>query len=384
MDANGGRFDPNKLLLDPYAKEISHDPLNAMNQNPDIFASGPLYRDIDSGPYAPKGIVLPAMGAMYGKPTFPQSQDIIYEVNVRGLTEQDPNIPAQYRCTYYGSGLDASYLAKLGINTVEFLPIQETQNDENDVISDSTSEQNYWGYMTEDFFAPDRRYAYNKAPGGPTAEFREMVQMFHKAGIKVYMDVVYNHTAEGGMWSSTDPDTATIYSWRGLDDPACYELTTGNQYNYDVTGTGNTLNTYNPVVQNMIVDSLGYWSNTMGVDGFRFDEAPVLGNDCINQSYEVAAPDCPNGGFNFNTGDPNITLNRILRDFNVRPATGGGGPDLIAEPWTASAGDYQGQFPAGWSECNGVFQTTLREAQNKLGIIPVSIGMEANDFASSS
>jgi isoamylase len=196
VDANGNRFNPNKLLIDPYAQEISQDPLNANNQNGNIFASGASYRDTDSGTYAPKGIVLDQTAVSTGtKPTRAQKDDVVYEVNVRGLTEQDPNTAAAYRGTYYGAGLKASYLASLGVTAVEFLPMQETQNDENNVIPDSDADQNYWGYMTEDFFAPDRYYAYNKAPGGPTSEFQAMVAAYHKAGIKVYMDVVYNHTA---------------------------------------------------------------------------------------------------------------------------------------------------------------------------------------------
>jgi isoamylase len=385
VDSSGNRFNPNKLLLDPYAREISQDPLNASNQNPGIFASGSSYRDTDSGAYAPKGIVLaPGTQSTGAKPTRAQKDDVIYEVDVRGLTRQDPNTPAKYQGTYYGAGLKAGYLASLGVTAVEFLPMQETQNDENDVIPDSTADQDYWGYMTEDFFAPDRRYAFNKSAGGPTAEFQQMVEAFHNAGIKVYMDVVYNHTAEGGTWSGNDPTTATIYSWRGLDNATYYELTTGNQYYYDVTGIGETFNTYNTAAQNMIVDSLAYWSGTMGVDGFRFDEAPVLGNNCLNQSYEPGAPNCPAGGFNFAPSDPEVAINRILANFTVRPASGGSGLDLYAEPWTQSGGDKQGLFPPGWSEWNGVFENTFRQAQNELGNMPISIGQDADNFSGSS
>lgn len=365
VDENGNRFNPNKLLLDPYAREISQDPLNQQNQNGTIFASGASYRTIDSGTYAPKGIVLPPINNNIGvKPTRAQKDDVIYEVNVRGLTEQDPSITT-CNGTYAGAAQKAPYLASLGITAIEFLPMQETQNDENDVVPDSTQDQNYWGYMTEDFFAPDRRYACNKAPGGPTAEFQAMVQAFHNAGIKVYMDVVYNHTAEGGTWSGSDPTTATIYSWRGLDNATYYELTAGNQYFYDNTGTGGNFNTYNTVAQNMIVDSLAYWSSTMGVDGFRFDEAAILGNSCLNGAYEPAAPNCPNGGFNFDASDPNVAINRILREFTVRPASGGSGLDLYAEPWSAT-NDEQGNFPQGWSEWNGNFESTFRQAQNEI------------------
>jgi isoamylase len=386
VDANGNRFNPNKLLFDPYAQEISQAPLNASNQNGNIFASGASNRAIDSGPYAPKGIVLQPSGQSTGtKPTRAQKDDVIYEVHLRGLTKQDPNTPTAYQGTYYGAGLKASYLASLGITAVEFLPIQETQNDENDVIPNSDADQNYWGYMTEDYFAPDRRYAYNKAPGGPTAEFQAMVQAFHNAGIKVYMDVVYNHTAEGGTWSNSDPTTATIESWRGLDNATYYELASGNQYFYDNTGTGANYNTYNPVAQNLIVDSLAYWTNTMGVDGFRFDLASVLANSCLNGSPESAAPNCPNGGYNFDASDPNVAINRILKEFPVRPATGGSGLDLYAEPWAIGGNSYQlGGFPAGWSEWNGVFRDSMRQAQNELGNMTISIGQDANDFSGSS
>lgn len=386
VDGSGNRFNPNKLLLDPYAQEMSQDPLNASNQNGDIFASGASYRNIDSGIYAPKGIVLTASGQSTGtKPTRAQKDDVIYEVNVRGLTKQDPSIPTQYQGTYYGAGLKASYLASLGITAVEFLPVQETQNDANDVVPDSDANQNYWGYMTEDYFAPDRHYAYNKAPGGPTAEFQAMVQAFHNAGIKVYMDVVYNHTAEGGTWTSTDPTTATIESWRGLDNATYYELDSTNQYFYDNTGIGANFNTYNTVAQNLIVDSLAYWTNTMGVDGFRFDLASVLGNSCLNGAYESAAPNCPNGGYNFDAADPNVAINRILNEFTVRPAAGGSGLDLFAEPWAIGGNSYQlGGFPKGWSEWNGAFRDTLRQAQNELGNMTISIGQDATDFTGSS
>jgi isoamylase len=386
VDSMGNRFNPNKLLLDPYAREVSQDPLNANNQDGSIFASGASYRNTDSGTYAPKGIVLTGSVTSTGtKPIRAQKDDILYEVNVRGLTEQDPNTPAAYRGTYFGAGLKASYLASLGITAVEFLPMQETQNDENNVIPNSNANQNYWGYETENFFSPDRYYAYNKAPGGPTAEFQAMVAAFHKAGIKVYMDVVYNHTAEGGTWSGTDPTTASIYSFRGLDNTSYYELSSGNQYFYDNTGTGANFNTYNPVAQNLIVDSLNYWSTTMGIDGFRFDLASVLANSCLNGDDEAAAPNCLDGGYNFDASDPNVAINRILREFTVRPATGGSGLDLYAEPWAIGGNSYQlGGFPSGWSEWNGVYRDSMRQAQNELGQMPISIAQDATNFTGSS
>jgi isoamylase len=386
VDANGNRFNPNKLLLDPYALEMSQDPLNANNQNGTIFASGSSYRTIDSGTYAPKGIVLSSNTQSTGtKPTRAQKDDIVYEVNVRGLTKQDPSVPASAQGTYLGAGMKANYLASLGVTAVELLPVQETQNDANDVTPNSDANQNYWGYMTEDFFAPDRHYASNKVPGGPTAEFQAMVEAFHNAGIKVYMDVVYNHTSEGGTWTSTDPTTTSINSWRGLDNTTYYELSAGNQFFYDNTGVGGNYNTYNPVAQNLIVDSLAYWTNTMGVDGFRFDLASVLGNSCLNGNAVSGAPNCPNGGYNFDATDPNVAINRILAEFAVRPAAGGSGLDLFAEPWAIGGNSYQlGGFPKGWSEWNGVFRDSMRQAQNELGNMTISIGQDATNFTGSS
>ncbi|HEY9134121.1 MAG TPA: isoamylase [Dyella sp.] len=385
VDSSGNRFNPNKLLLDPYALEMSQDPLNPSNQNGNVFASGATNRATDSGIYAPKGVVLSQAAQSTGtKPTRAQKDDVIYEVNVRGFTEQDSSVPAAYRGTYKGAGMKASYLASLGVTAVEFLPVQETQNDANDVVPNSDANQNYWGYMTEDYFAPDRRYSSNKAAGGPTAEFQAMVQAFHAAGIKVYLDVVYNHTGEGGTWTGTDPTTATIYSWRGLDNSTYYELSGNNQFYYDNTGVGGNYNTYNTVAQNLIVDSLAYWSNTMGVDGFRFDLASVLGNSCLSDTFQSAAPNCPNGGFNFDAADSNVAINRILREFTVRPAAGGSGLDLFAEPWAINGNSYQlGGFPKGWSEWNGAYRDTLRQAQNELGNMTISIGQDANDFSGS-
>jgi isoamylase len=149
VDASGNRFDPNKLLFDPYARELSHDPINPRNSDPTIFASGASYRTLDSGLKAPKGIVLPTDTSSVGiKPTRAQKDDIVYEVHLRGLTEADPTIPAAYRGTYRGAALKADSLRNLGVTAVEFLPVQETQNDANDLIPKSTAGVNYWGYLT--------------------------------------------------------------------------------------------------------------------------------------------------------------------------------------------------------------------------------------------
>jgi glycogen operon protein len=371
VDAAGNRFNPNKLLFDPYALELSQDPKTATWTDGTIYASGALYRQVDSALNAPKGIVLPNGALSTGtKPTRAQKDDIIYEVNVRGLTNNDTGIAAAYRGTYKGAGLKAAYLASLGVTAVEFLPVQETQNDANDNTPGSNAGQNYWGYSTLNYFAPDRRYSSDKTPGGPTREFQTMVQAFHDAGIKVYIDVVYNHTGEGYKWS--DGSTYNVLSYRGLDNPTYYELSNDNQNNYDNTGVGGNFNTYNPIAQNLIVDSLAYWYTTMGIDGFRFDLASVLGNTCTK------------GCFNYVKTDANNALNRIVREIPPRAATGGSGVDLIAEPWAIGGNSYQvGNFPTGWSEWNGVYRDTLRRAQNKLGNVAITPSQLATQFAGS-
>lgn len=373
VDSLGNRFNPNKLLVDPYAKELSHDYLTPLWTDGSIYASGSLYRNIDSELHAPKGILLtPDTQTIGTKPTRALKDDVVYEVNVRGLTNNDLSIPLQYRGTYQGAALKAAYLANLGITAVEFLPVQETQNDTNDIVQ-STSGDNYWGYMTLNYFAPDRRYSSDKSAGGPTKEFKAMVNAFHTKGIKVLIDVVYNHTGEGGAWNSTDPTTYNLYSFRGLDNPTYYSLTSDKQSSWDNTGVGGNYNTYNPIAQDVIVDSLDYWITTLGIDGFRFDLASVLGNTCQH------------GCFNFNKMDSKNALNRIITEFTERPALGGQGTDFIAEPWAIGGNSYQvGGFPAGWSEWNGIYRDTIRKDQNQIGTEIVTPGQLANLFAGSS
>ena len=373
VDAEGNRFNPNKLLSDPYALELTRDPINPDTTDGTPYASGPKYRNNDSGPKAPKGIVLlPDTTSIGTKPTRALKDDIIYEVHLRGLTMNDASIPAARRGTYKGAGTKAPALAALGVTAVEFLPVQETENDANDLDATSTTGDNYWGYMTLNYFAPDRRYSSDKSPGGPTREWKKMVQAFHAHGIKVFIDVVYNHTGEGGAWHSGDSSTYNIMSFRGLDNPVYYSLTDDRKFSWDNTGVGGNYNTFNPVAQQFIVDSLTYWRDTLGVDGFRFDLAAVLGNTCQHGCYHY---DKLNSG---------TALNRIARDCSPRPAAGGTGTDLIAEPWAIGDGTYQvGNFPAGWSEWNGSYRDTLRKYQNKLGAEPVTPGTLATRFAGS-
>ena len=374
VDAQGNRFNPNKLLMDPYARELSQDPTNPSNLDGTVYASGASYRLMDSGTVAPKGIVfVPDTQSIGTKPTRAFKDDVIYEVNVRGLTMSDTSIAAASRGTYKGAGAKAAWLASLGVTAVEFLPVQETQNDTNDVVANTDAGDNYWGYSTLNWFAPDRRYSSDKTAGGPTKEFKAMVKAFHDAGIKVMLDVVYNHSGEGGAWSSTDTTTYNVASYRGLDNPTYYELTSDLQSSYDNTGVGGNFNTYNPIAQNVIVDSLAYWRDTMGVDGFRFDLAAVLGNTCTV------------GCYNYNKTDAGTALNRIVAEMAPRPAAGGTGTDFVAEPWAIGAGTYQlGNFPSGWSEWNGSYRDLVRQAQNELGSVTVTTGQLATRFAGSS
>ncbi|ACO48115.1 isoamylase [Deinococcus deserti] len=381
VDSSGNRFNPNKLLIDPYALEISHDPISPASGNYSnaVYASGATHRAKDSGRVASKGIVLASDTTSFGtKPTRALKDDVIYEVHLRGLTRGDSGVSCAG--TYAGAAARASALQALGVTAVEFLPVQETDNDANDATdtatgrsSTSTSGDNYWGYMTVNYFAPDRRYSCDQSAGGPTKEFKAMVKAYHDRGIKVFVDVVYNHTAEGGTWSGTDATTSTLYSWRGLDNATYYSLTSDRQFFWDNTGIGANYNTFNPAAQNLIVNSLNYWRTELGVDGFRFDLASVLGNTCTH------------GCFNYDKLNSSTALNRIVRDLSPRPEAGGAGTDLIAEPWAIGGNSYQvGNFPAGWSEWNGIYRDTLRKDQNGLGVESVTPGQLATRFAGSS
>ncbi len=376
VDAEGNRFNPNKLLFDPYALEISHDPAHPLHPDDTAYATGPRYRTIDTGPIGPKSYAWPAGHAAADvgrRPTRAFKDDIVYEVHLRGLTMNDPTVPAALRGTYAGAARKAAELAALGVTAIELLPVQETNNDQNDIDPQSTAGDNYWGYMTLSYFAPDRRYAADRSPGGPTREFKQMVRAFHDHGIKVYIDVVYNHTAEGGTFGPTDPGTTKLFSLRGLDNVSYYSLTADRQHFYDNTGTGGNLNTRNPAAQDLIVDSLRYWRDELGVDGYRFDLASVLGNVCEH------------GCFHYDKLDPGTALNRVWRELGPRPAEGGPGVDLIAEPWAIGGNSYRvGDFPAGFIEWGAKFRDTLRSDQNELGIAEVTPGDIATRVAGSS
>jgi glycogen operon protein len=335
VDASGNRMNPNKLVFDPYAVELSHDPLTPDFADGSVYAVG-SHRGVDSAPYAPKGIVLhddaPDIGV---KPVRPLGGEIVYEVHVRGFTAA---LPITCAGTYAGAATKAAYLADLGVTAIELMPLAETPNDRNDVDPQSDSGDNYWGYSTLAYFAPDRRYACDRTPGGPTRELRAMVKAFHAAGIKVYVDVVYNHTAEGAG--------SSLLSLRGLDNAGYYQLDRAGTGFSNNNGVGADVAAQKPLASALVLDSLRYWRDSLGFDGFRFDLAPVLGNTC--------GPGC----FTF---DPTSLPLQIAQQI-------GSSADLIAEPWAVTAGGYSvGKFPPPWAEWNDKFRDAVRQDQNQVG-----------------
>lgn len=360
VDADGNRFNPNKLILDPFAREMSHDP----DHDWGVFATGPDHRAKDSAPTAPKGVVLPLDVAEVDTGLRPErglEDHIIYEVHLRGLTMQDPSVPEALRGTYAGAALKAAYLADLGVTAIELLPLHETQNDQNDLTPDSVDGDNYWGYSTLSYFAPDRRYAADKTPGGPTRELRAMVRAFHEHGIAVLVDVVYNHTGEGGHWD-TEGQVAPLISWRGLDNAAFYKAGFDPAHYHNSNGVGPDVDAASPLAQDMVLASLRYWHEELGVDGFRFDLASVMGNLCDGNCFA------------FDPQAPMLT----------RPVAELPHAILIAEPWAIGPGTYQvGNFPAGWAEWNDGYRDDLRADQNRLHIQEVTPGWLANRMSGS-
>jgi glycogen operon protein len=226
--------------------------------------------------------------------------------------------------------------------------------------------------MTLSYFAPDRRYAMDRTPGGPTRELRQMIKAFHDQQLKVYIDVVYNHTAEVGVGDATGAK-AQLLSFRGLDNASYYELGTNAAFYHDNTGIGANFNTTTDMAVDLIIDSLMYWKGDLGVDGFRFDLASVLGNSCNR------------GCFNFDKLNPSNALNRAVNEVGARPASGGSGVDLIAEPWAIGDGTYRvGDFPAGWIEWNGQYRDVFRKDLNQLGVENVTPGLIATRLTGSS
>ena len=371
VDGNGNRFNPNKVLFDPYAREMTHDKSNkdalGSDQAGGMYGTGgenyngTPRRNFDTGKYAPKGYVIKDNTSYGNKPKIPQEKALIYEAHVRGITKHPSaanlnsilnnfdgfsgvaNIPENKRGTYAGAAMLIPYLKGLGINTIELLPVHETDNDAN---PDNAPGGNFWGYMTYGFFAPDRRYSSDKSAGGPTKEFKEMVNAFHAAGMEVYLDVVFNHTGEGGVWGEGKFDTVELTSMHGIDNSTYYSLTDDKKFYWESTGCGNNMQCDNPVVRQFILDSLKYWITDMGVDGFRFDLATVLGRERGKNSKGELA-------WNYNAASK--TLKDIVALGNDNDV------EMIAESWDTGDSAYQvGNFPNGWGGWNGRYRDAIR------------------------
>jgi isoamylase len=332
---NGHRFNPNKLLMDPYAKAIS----GTINWDNSLFGyemghpEGDLsFSDEDSAPFIPKSVVIDPSFDWEGdrRPNIPYHKTIIYETHVKGFTKLHPDIPETIRGTYAAIGHPATikYLKELGITAVELMPVHHFVNDK---ILQDKGLNNYWGYNSIGFFAPDVRYSGSGMLGQQVVEFKEMVKALHKAGIEVILDVVYNHTGEGNQMGPT-------LCFRGIDNASYYRLAEDKRFTFDYTGTGNTLNAMMPPVLRLIMDSLRYWILDMHVDGFRFDLAATLAREL----HEV---DRLGSFFDIIHQDPVISQVK-----------------LIAEPWDIGEGGYQvGNFPPGWAEWNGKYRDCMRD-----------------------
>lgn len=331
----GHRFNPNKLVLDPYAR--AH--VGELKWAPECFgytigAEGDdlSFDERDSAPFMPKCVVVDPNFDWQGQPragAVPWDQTIIYEAHVRGFTMLHPAVPPRQRGTFKGMGTKevVAYVKSLGVTTIELLPIHTFINDSHLLEQGLT---NYWGYNSIGFFAPDPRYA--SEPEQCLREFKEMVSRFHDAGLEVILDVVYNHTAEGNERGPT-------LSFKGIDNASYYRLLPDQKRFYiNDTGTGNTLNLSHPAVIQMVTDSLRYWVNELHVDGFRFDLGTILAREP--------------GGFDNQSG--------FLKACNQDPVLRG--VKLIVEPWDCGPGGYQvGEFPPGWAEWNDCYRDVVRD-----------------------
>ncbi len=333
--ANGHRFNPNKVLLDPYVKAIGRNV--HLTEETFGYPIGDSRLDLamdtrDDAAFAPLGTVIDS-AFTWGTdraPKTPWHKTVIYEVHVKGFTKKHPEVPEKLRGTYAGLCTEPvlKYLKDLGVTAVELLPVHYHAGDKTLLEKNLT---NYWGYNTLGFFAPDIRFSADKRSDESVKEFKRMVAGFHAAGLEVLLDVVYNHTAEGNQMGPT-------LSLRGIDNAAYYRLSPEDKrYYMDFTGCGNTLNLDNPRALQLIMDSLRYWVLEMHVDGFRFDLASTLARE-LHEVNKLGA------FFDIIHQDP--VLSQVK---------------LIAEPWDLGQGGYQvGNFPIGWTEWNGKFRDSVR------------------------
>ena len=330
----GHRCNPNKLLMDPYAKAVEGN----VQWNDTVF---PYRFDDPEGPpnmmddarFMPKSVVINPFfnWRREHRPGTPLEETIIYEVHVKGATQRHPGVPSELRGTYAGLAHPAmlEHLTSLGITAVELLPVHHYVHDRH-LIDKGLA--NYWGYNSIAYFAPHADYSATGKLGQQVQEFKQMVHDLHEAGIEVILDVVYNHTAEGNH-------LGPMLSFKGIDNTAYYRLVEDDlQYYMDYTGTGNSLNMRHPHVLQLIMDSLRYWVTAMHVDGFRFDLAATL-------ARELHDVDRLSAFFDIIQQDPTISQVK-----------------LIAEPWDVGEGGYQvGNFPPQWSEWNGIYRDTIRD-----------------------
>jgi glycogen operon protein len=331
--AQGQRCNPNKLLLDPYAKAIDGKFEWAEAVFGYHFDDPSSRNDDDSGPYMPKSVVInPFFDWGVDRPprhSYPDT--VVYEAHVKGLTETHPGIPEELRGTYAAIAHPAilDHLTELGVTALELMPVHHFADDS--VLQDKGL-SNYWGYNTIGFFAPDSKYSRADSRSGQVQDFKSMVKAVHEAGIEIILDVVYNHTAEGNHLGPT-------LSFRGIDNASYYRLVEDDlQYYMDYTGTGNTLNVRHPHSLQLLMDSLRYWVTEMHVDGFRFDLASAL----AREFYDV---DRLSSFFDLIQQDPIVSQVK-----------------LIAEPWDVGPGGYQvGNFPPQWTEWNGKYRDTVRD-----------------------
>lgn len=330
--AEGLRFNPNCTLIDPYAKAISSQfTPGSFGYGYDLASpeSDLSFNNSPTSKAGPKCVVIDNT-FNWGKdspPNIPMQEMVIYEVHVKSFTAH-PSARVKHPGTYLGFIEKIPYLKKLGITSVELLPVHHSQDEE---FIFNRGLVNYWGYNTLGFFAPDSRFATKSAPGCQVKEFKQLVKALHQARIEVILDVVYNHTCEGNEKGPT-------FSFKGIDNPTYYQLSPDRRYYMDYTGCGNTLNASDPQVIKLIMDSLRYWVKEMHVDGFRFDLASALGRsgkgfDTISSFFTVIHE------------DPLLSTVK-----------------LIAEPWDCSWEDYQvGNFPVDWAEWNGKYRDTVRK-----------------------
>src|ERR1051325_11269307 len=339
--AAGHRFNPHKLLLDPYAKALSAQ----LRWNDSLFGYllGSPREDLafdrrDSARQMPKCRVVESAFSWDGDrhPRTSWEETIIYEMHVRGFTVRHPLVDAHERGTFAALASLAviDYLVELGVTAVELLPIHASATERHVAEHGLT---NYWGYSTIGFFAPDPRFLV----AGAIAEFKTAIKRLHDAGIEVILDVVYNQTGEGSHLGPT-------LSFRGIDNLSYYKLRPDRRYYDDVTGTGNTLNIEHPRVLQMVMDSLRYWALEMRVDGFRFDLCTSLGRE--NGAYRQ------DSAF-FNAIRQDTAMSRLK---------------LIAEPWDVGPYGYQlGNFPPGWAEWNGQYRDSVRRFwKGDAGLVP--------------